>query len=148
MLPVLQNTSPLNAFNASPFNRLESVFDRMFGDDGAFSFSTQVWAGVPVALWQDEDHVYVEIEMPGVAENNLELTVHQGTLYIRGERPSEEGRKYLFNNRTYGRFERIVRLPEGIDTEQVNAKLSNGVLEVAFSKRAEAKPRKITLQSN
>jgi HSP20 family protein len=148
MLPVLRNGSPRSVFPTAPFNRLEGVFDRMFGDDGAFPVSTQVWAGVPVALWHDDDHVWVEVEMPGVNEKDVELTVHQGTLYIRGERASEEGRKYLFNNRTYGRFERILRLPEGIDTENVEAKLTNGVLQVAFSKRAEAKPRKITLQSN
>jgi HSP20 family protein len=146
MLQVLRNGLPLSALTGAPFNRLESVFDRVFGEDGAFT--AQVSAGVPLALWQDDDHVYVEIEMPGVEEKDVELTLHQGTLFIRGECRPEEGRKYLFNNRSYGRFERTIRLPQGIDPENVQAKLTSGLLQVAIPKRPEAKPKKITLQAN
>lgn len=145
MAQLVRNGAAPSAFSGSPFNRLDSLFDRVFGDDGAFQ--AQGGLGVPGAVWQDEDAVHVEFELPGVAEGDIDVTVHQGTVSIRGERKPAEGRKYFYNTRSYGRFERALRLPVGIDTENVQAKLTNGVLHLTFPKKAEAKPKKITLQS-
>ena len=92
-----------------PVNRLDSFFDRVFGDDG--HSAGQAWAGVPLSMWQDEDHIFVEVELPGVAESDLEMTVHNGMLFIRGERKAAEGRRPMYDGRSYGRFERVVTLP-------------------------------------
>src|SRR3954465_10637744 len=75
------------------FNRLMN-FERAFGEDGS---AASAWAGAPISVWQDEDHVYVEAELPGVAEAALDMTVHRGELTIQGERKAPEGRKYLYN---------------------------------------------------
>ncbi len=79
---------------------------------------------MPLSLWQDEDHLYVEADLPGLTDQDVEVTVHKGILYIRGERKAEEGRKYLYNGRTWGRFERAISLPEQVNAEAVQADLA------------------------
>lgn len=146
MLPVLPNNSVLAPIATGPINRLDSLFDRVFGDDGGFL--GQAWAGAPVAMWEDDDHISVEAELPGVAEKDLDITVHNGMLFIRGERKPEEGRRYLYNGRSYGRFERVITLPEAVDTDGVQAALKDGVLCITLPKSPEAKPKKITLKTS
>ena len=125
MFPVLRSNLTPAPFMASPINRLDSLFDRVFGDD---SFSRQAWPTLPLAMWEDDDHLYIEAEMPGVSENDVEVTFHNGMLFIRGERRPREGRRYLYNGQTFGRFERVVTLPEAVNTDEVEATLSNGML--------------------
>jgi HSP20 family protein len=133
----------------SPVNRWERLFERFF-DDSFFNdgFSPEWGAGVPVSLWQDEDHVYIEAELPGLTDQDVDVTVHNGMLFIRGERKPEEGRQYLYNGRTWGQFERVIRLPEAVDADNVQAELTHGILQVALPKSPEAKPKKITLKSS
>jgi HSP20 family protein len=149
MLPVLRNTVAGMTPWMTPANRLERLFDRFF-DDSFFNFGvTPEWgAGVPVALWQDEDHVYLEAELPGLTDQDVDVTVHNGMLFIRGERKPEEGRQYLYNGRAWGRFERVITLPEAVDADNVQAELANGILRVALPKSPEAKPKKITLKTS
>jgi len=144
MLPVSRTNSLLSP-TWNGFNRLDTFFDRVLGEEGQ---AGQAWGGLPVAMWQDDDQVNIEIELPGVAENDVEVTVHNKMLFIRGERKPAEGRQYLYNGRTFGRFERIISLPEEVNSAEVQATLSNGVLHVALPKSPEAKPRKITVRTN
>jgi HSP20 family protein len=146
MLPVLRNNSVVAPVAAGPINRLDSLFDRVFGDDGGFL--GQAWAGAPVAMWEDDDHISIEAELPGVAENDLDITVQNNRLFIRGERKPEEGRRYLYNGRSYGRFERVITLPEAVNTDGVQATLKDGVLCLTLPKSPEARPRKIALKTN
>jgi HSP20 family protein len=145
MFPVLRNNSGLAPVAAGPINRLDSLFDRVFGDDGAFL--GQAWPGMPLAMWQDDDHFYVEVELPGVSDGDVEITVHNGMLSIRGERKPAEGRRYLYNARSYGRFERVITLPEAVQADDVQATLKDGILSLTLPKSPEAKPRKIALQA-
>jgi HSP20 family protein len=145
MLPVLSSNLALAPITAGPINRLDSFFGRVFGDDGLLG---QAWAGVPVAMWEDEDHIHVEAELPGMTDRDVDVTVHDGMLSIRGERRPEEGRRYLYNGRAYGRFERVISLPAAVTTDDVQAKLTDGVLSLTLPKSPEAKPRKIVLKTN
>jgi len=146
MLPVLRNNSVMAPVAAGPVNRLDTLFDRVFGDDGGFLAPAA--PGAPLAMWEDDDHIGIEAELPGVVETDLDITIHNGMLFIRGERKPEDGRRYLYNGRPYGRFERIVSLPEAVNTDDVQAMLKDGLLSVTFSKSPEAKPRKIALQTS
>jgi len=145
MFPVLRSSLVPAPFMANPINRLDSLFERVFGDDGGFL--SQVWPTLPLAMWEDDDHIYIEAEVPGVSENDVEVTFHNGMLFIRGERKPQEGRTYLYNGQSFGRFERVVRLPEAVNTDKVEATLTNGLLCIALPKSPEAKPKKITLKS-
>jgi HSP20 family protein len=148
MLPVLRNGSSLSPMAGWPANRIESLFDRFFGDDGGFNFAgpTQAWSWAPIAMWEDDDRVSIEAELPGVSEKDLEITVHNGVLTIQGERKVEEGRRYLYNGRAYGRFQRTITLPDGVGADQVQATLKDGVLHVELPKTPESKPRKIEVK--
>ena len=146
MFPAIRSNSGLSPVATGPINRLDSLFDRVFGDDGAFL--GQAWSGMPLAMWQDDDHFYVEVELPGVSDGDLDITVHNGMLFIRGERKPEEGRRYLYNGRSYGRFERVITLPEAVNTDEVQATLTNGVLCINLPKSPEAKPKKIELKTS
>jgi HSP20 family protein len=145
MLPTIRNNLAMTPWTA-PFNRLEGLFDRLF-DGGAFEFRPD-GAGVPISLWQDEDHIYVEADLPGMSDQDVEVTVHAGVLFIRGERKAEEGRQYLYNERTWGRFERAITLPDEVKVEEVQAELAQGVLRVTLPRSPETKPRTITLKTS
>lgn len=148
MLPVRRigfAASPLAAF---PFSRFDSLFDNFFGTDGEGLRPMGGSQSLPWSIWQDENHVYVEADLPGVSEKDLEATVHNGVLTIKAERSDEEGRVYIFNGRTFGRFERAITLPETVDSENVEATLTNGVLRIVLAKHPEARPKKITLKSS
>lgn len=147
MLPAIRNNETMTPWT-TPMNRLEGLFDRLF-DDAVFGFSPRVdGTAAPISLWQDEDHIYVEADLPGMGEQDVEVTVHKGVLYIRGERKAEEGRRYLYNGRAWGRFERAITLPDAVDAASVQAELGQGVLRIALPKSPETKPRKITLKSS
>jgi HSP20 family protein len=147
MLPAIRNNVAMTPWT-TPMNRLEGLFDRLF-DDSFFGLSSRVHgSAVPISLWEDNDHIYVEADLPGMSDQDVEVTVHKGVLFIRGERKAEEGRQYLYNGRTWGRFERAITLPDEVDTAAVQAELSQGVLRVALPKSPETKPRKISLASS
>jgi HSP20 family protein len=149
MFPVLRNNNSASAHSPvamGPINRLDWLLNPFFGDDGGFR--GRAWSGAPVAMWEDDDHIHLEAELPGVSDDDVEVTVHNGTLFIRGERKPEQGRRYLYNDREYGRFEQIVNLPEAVMTDGVQASLTHGVLRVDLPKCPQAKPKKITLQAS
>ncbi len=134
MLQLYRNTSAFAPVANGRTNRLDSLFNTLAGDDGGLL--NQAWSRFPVA------------ELPGVAEQDVDVTVHNGQLFIRAERKPEEGRTYLYNGRWFGRIERVVNLPEDVNTSDVEATLTNGVLRVDFSKAAEAKPKRISLKTS
>jgi HSP20 family protein len=145
MLPVLRNNTMLGQNAAGPVNRLDALFDRFFSDD--FGPAGQTWSWAPVAMWEDDDHVHVEAELPGLSDQDIEVTVHDGVLYIRGERKPAEGRKYVYNGRSYGRFERVITLPERVNADDVQATMTDGVLTIDLPKSPEAKPKRITVKA-
>jgi HSP20 family protein len=146
MLPILRNSSVLASVGTGPVNRLDSSFDRVFGDDGGAM--SQAWSWAPVAMWQDDDYIFIEAEMPGLSDSEIEVTVHNEMLSIRGERKPEAGRQYLYNGRSYGRFERSITLPEPVRTDDVQATLTNGVLQIALPKSPDAKPKRIAIKAS
>jgi HSP20 family protein len=145
MLPVRWNDSAPAPITGGPMNRLASIFDRVIGEGSLFG---EAWSGVPMAMWEDDEHIYVEAELPGLTDKDVHITVHHGLLSIRGERKPEEGRTYLYNGRCYGRFERVITLPEAVATDAVQAELKDGVLSLTLPKSPEAKPRKIALTTS
>lgn len=144
MLPAIRtNTTPAPVAT----NRLASVFDhfdRIFESAFAPLASLPNWTTLPLSMWEDESAYHVEIDAPGVSEKDVELTVQDGELIVRGERKSE-GRQGGYDSRSYGRFEQRIGLPAAVDAEKVTATLKNGVLEVALPKSEAAKPRRIAI---
>lgn len=135
MLPTLLNGS-------SQANRVSSLFDRLF--DGDF-VAHAPWTAAPLAMWQDENNLYVEMDAPGVTDKDVEITFHNGELVILGERKGER-KEGAHDNRRYGKFGQRITVGVPVDVEKIDAKFANGVLTVILPKSEAAKPRRINLR--
>lgn len=117
--------------------------ERLFDDIVRGSFSA-IW-GEGGAAWpslevsEGEGEIRICAEVPGMSEKDLDLFVDDGVLTIRGERRSERGQKDRgYSERFYGRFERRVALPPGVDEKGAKADFHDGLLTVTLPKSAEA----------
>ncbi len=135
-------------------NRLRSEMDRLF--DSAFEgfprLTRDAWfapTSPAVNVWEDTDNVYAEAELPGLKLDDIELLVMGDELTIKGERKDvcEDEVSYHRKERGAGSFNRVFRLPVGVDAEKVEATLRDGVLTVTMPKADEAKPRKIEVKT-
>ena len=98
----------------------------------------------PVDVREDDDHLFIDAELPGFAKDDVHVTLEKGILSIEAERKEEEvkGQKHL-SERLYTKVSRRFRLPVEVDEGEVEAKLAEGVLHITLNKPAEVKPRKI-----
>ncbi|MGO8954401.1 MAG: Hsp20/alpha crystallin family protein [Rhodomicrobium sp.] len=89
---------------------------------------------------ETEKELVVKADLPGIDEKDIQLTIHDGVLSIRGEKKSErtdERENYHFMERSFGSFQRAIRLPETVDEDKVQANFDKGVLTVTLPKRPE-----------
>ena len=122
---------------------MDQLMGRFFGANG--NREQAAWCA-PSSLWEEEGHWYVELELPGVKQEDIEVTLEKNTLRIVAERKAPEAeRKYWHQERVYGRFERLFTLPETIDPERIDAELVEGVLRLTLAKKPEAQPRRIAV---
>lgn len=94
-----------------------------------------------VDVREDDKQVMIEVDLPGVDENDVSVTMANGVMTIKGEKKSEREEKeenYYLAERSYGKFERSLKLPETIDENQIEAKFEKGVLTVTAQKKPEA----------
>ncbi len=107
-------------------------------------------ATFPVNVWQDENAIYVEGDLPGVDRATLEVTVTEGDkLAVRAQRPAVEkveGVTWLRQERAAGAFARAIVLPFPVDSEKVEASYTNGVLKVTLPKIAAVRPRTVPVK--
>ena len=117
--------------------------------DPFFAGNRQTSAFVPAFEVKETNEAFVlKGDLPGVAEADLDIAVHNNVLTISGHRQAEErkeGESFALYERQYGSFTRSFSLPDIADGEKIAAKLANGVLTLTIAKKAEAKPRKIAL---
>ena len=101
----------------------------------------------PVNLWLGENSVAVTAELPGIAPDDVDLTVRENTLTLKGERKSQdETSVWHRRERPSGRFSRTIQLPFRVDPEQVEARFANGLLEVEMHRPEADRPRKIQIK--
>ena len=156
-----ERASALQAWR--PFESLRREIDRLFDDFnwGAWSFPFRrsffdiepfrraelTWGTAPAVDVSDGEKAYeVTAELPGMDEKDIEVNIVNGGLRIRGEKKEEKEEKkkdYYLSERRYGSFERYFRVPEGVDTDKIEASFKKGVLTVTLPKKPEAqKPEK------
>jgi len=152
-----QKTKSAVEHGYSPFDRLQNQVDRVFSDFSRGFHWPEIFSGQEVAVMPSmEVHhtngsVTVTAELPGVAEDEIDISVVDQMVTISGEKKSEIERKedeFYRSERSYGSFRRSVTLPFEIDADKVDAKFDKGVLILTIEKPAEArkKSRKIKIK--
>jgi HSP20 family protein len=97
-------------------------------------------------LYQNNDNVVVVVELPGMRKEEIEISLHDGTLTISGERTtssSSNGENAERSERFSGKFRRSISLPTRVDSTKVSATYKDGILTVTLPKAEEAKPKQI-----
>ena len=102
-------------------------------------------------VYEDKDNYTVKTELPGMKKEDIEVSLHEGTLSISGERKSEskhEDAEVYRAERFFGRFQRTVTLPSTVAADKVKAAYKDGVLTITLPKTEEAKPTHIDVAVN
>lgn len=148
---------PSRAGNGDPFllfqRDFNRVFDDLFRDFGRGNAPlAAVTANSPrTDVAETETAIEVSVELPGLEEKDVEVSVADDVLTIRGEKKTETNdskKGYRLAERSYGSFLRSIGLPSGIATDKAEANFKNGVLTVTLPKTPEASPKKIEIKSN
>ena len=124
-------------------NRLFSTnLTRAFGDEG---LGRGAWAP-SVDIYENKDQIVLEAELPGMKQEDFDLSIENNVITLRGERrfeKTDESDNYHRVERSYGSFTRSFTLPQSVSNEDAHAEYSNGVLRVTLPKREETKSRRI-----
>jgi HSP20 family protein len=126
-------------------NRMFEDFDNSFGRFEGLGGGTFAPA---LDVKEDADRYTVSLEAPGIAQENLKISLENNVLSIHGtkEQKQEENQgEYRRVERSYGSFTRSVTLPRNVDVNKVEANLSDGVLTIQLPKEEQAKPRSISI---
>ncbi len=127
-------------------DQMNRLFDSVFKDLTAQTSAVR-WPSLEV---QERDGAYrISAELPGLDENDVEVSVHDGVLTIRGEKKAEtEDRERQYSERYYGRFERRLSLGD-LDEAKITASFNNGVLTITAPKspQAEAQAKRIPIST-
>ena len=130
-------------------NRLQKDIDRLLGAPQTTATESGAWLP-PVDIHEEESQFVLSVDLPGVDPKAVEITSDKGVLTIRGQREDtrREAREgYRRVERINGEFQRRFSLPESADVQSIQAKSSNGVLEVTIPKLAQVQPHRITVQA-
>ncbi len=141
----------MNYLVSTPFRQLERELESVFGDlDTPFASARGFVRGFAPAvdLVETADSYAIRVELPGVDRSDLELSLHEGVLSIKGQKKAvelKETDRYRRRESWSGAFERRVALPDAADSGKVEAVMKDGVLSVSIAKREESKPRSIAI---
>lgn len=132
--------------------RLHRLFEEAFRG-GALElggrFSSHLW-WPPVNVYETDEAVVLEAEVPGLDRGDIHLEVKNGTLTLKGERrkeADESTERFTRVERLHGSFQRSFALPSSVDPNAIEARLHNGVLEVTLPKVARAKSRTVSIET-
>ena len=138
--------------NWPSFSRLSDLrdeIDRLFEAPlTGFSNTSQLLSGWTPALdvYEDKDNFVLKAELPGMKKEDIDVSIHDGSVSISGERKTEtkhEDAEVYRAERFFGRFQRTVTLPAPVAADKVKAQYKDGILTVTLPKTEEAKPKQI-----
>ena len=131
---------------SDPFRDVDRLFQQLWRsvDDGSRANAL----AMPMDAWRTGDHFHIELDLPGVSPEAIEMTVEEHVLVVKAERPRSTGGEtgeLVIGERPYGTFTRQVFLGENLDTDHIEASYEGGVLRLSIPVAAQAKPRRIPL---
>ena len=125
-------------------NRMRKMFENVLTPfDGDF-LAQPIGFLPPTDIVETEDQLVLTAELPGLEKKDVEITVDEGVLTLRGEKleeKKEDDKKFHLYERTYGAFQRSFTLPRGVDPAKITAEFEKGILKVILPKTAEAKAK-------
>src|ERR1700716_681188 len=134
---------------SSPIFGLRREIDRLFED--TFTRDGNNWTPA-VDIKENDTDIRIDLELPGLRPEDVEVTAENGLLCIRGEKRSErkegDDGRYHVVERSYGTFMRTFTLPQGVDETQIQADFNDGVLSIRIPKAALPQPRRIQVSGN
>ncbi len=133
------------------FEKLHRDMSRIFDPivSGETDQDVSLWAGSwspAVDVLDQKDAIVVKADLPGLSKEDIDVTIENNVLAIRGEKKHEEKHKdgdVIRSERYYGSFHRAFTLPSSVDPQKVQAKFQDGVLELEIAKKEEARPKQI-----
>lgn len=140
-----------------PLRELDEMRRRL-EDDIARPFLRSIWDRIPeevkrwapsIDIWEKGDDFVVKVELPGMKYEDIDVSVLEETLVIKGEKKPERGIKdedYHRSEIAYGSFYRSILVPSSIDTKDIEAVYEDGVLRVTLKRASGAKPQKIEVK--
>jgi HSP20 family protein len=135
------------------FEKMRQEMDRLWdsfleGRPGRRGREGEEW--VPsLDFSETKSDLVVKAELPGIDPKDIDISVNEGVLTIRGEKRQEKEEKeegYHFAERSYGSFTRSIRLPREVQNDKINASYKNGVLKITLPKSEEAKKKEIKIK--
>jgi len=136
--------------------RLQREMNRLFDDSvrtngwGATEHvSSRAWAP-PVDIYEDQNEIVVNVELPGIKQDDIDIQVTGDTLTLRGERKFEDTQKkdnYVRVERSYGSFQRSFTIGVPVQSDRVTANYRDGILSIRLPKSEEVKPKKVQVTS-
>jgi HSP20 family protein len=129
--------------------KVQEELIRVFGRLLTITWQGPAGSGPLLNIWEDEQSLYAEADIPGIDPAKLDISVTEGNqLTIQGERiaPEIKAATWIRQERPFGTFVRVISLPSLVDADKVEAKYENGVLGLVLPKSEAAKPRKIAVK--
>jgi HSP20 family protein len=107
------------------------------------------WNRYPtVDIYDNDENIVIKAELPGIDKKDIVIDVKDGVLTLKGERSFDnevKEEKYYCRERTFGKFERVFRLPADVDPEKISADYKDGILKINIPKPEEQQPKQITV---
>ena len=131
---------PLDVFG----NGVEHVFRNALR-----GFPTDAATGIAADLWEDEDAYHLEVSVPGLKTENIDVSLDGRRLVLKGSSPEtkeDAGRTWHYRERLPAKFERVFALPGQVNADSIVANLDNGVLHLTLPKAEADKPRRIVVK--
>ncbi len=129
----------------SPFAEFEHMLEHIW--DG--SRPAGIFGGYDVDIYSDDDHIFLEAELPGLSREDVDVSVEERVLTIAGRKTHEKIEKdhvHHLQERYFGSFSRSFTLPDIVDAKKVEATMTDGVLRVSLAKRGKAKTKRIEVK--
>jgi len=108
-----------------------------------------MWNQYPtVDIYDNDQNIVIKAELPGIDKKDIVIDVKDGVLTLKGERSFDnevKEEKYYCRERTFGKFERVFRLPADVDPEKISADYKDGILKINIPKPEEQQPKQITV---
>jgi HSP20 family protein len=130
---------------SDPFRELDRLTQQVFGTNGTLARPSVM----PMDAWRDGETFVVEFDLPGINPDSIDLDVERNVVTVKAERPARDAdTEMLAAERPRGVFSRQLILGENLDTDNIAASYDTGVLTLRIPVAEQAKPRKISINSN